>query len=644
MNREGRVSKSSSPKPRHLSEISSPDQLKALSPEELSLLAAEIRERIIEVMSKNGGHLASNLGSVELTLALHQVFSSPEDKIIFDVSHQAYTHKLLTGRSGPEFDLIRNSGGLSGFCHPEESCHDHFFAGHAGTGLSLALGMAASRSSDQRQNHVIAVIGDASLSCGLTFEALNNISKATERLIVVLNDNAMSISHNVGGMTSLLSRLVSNPTTSLMRREVSGWLHRIPLVGKALARQAKRFTSSVKNLVSSAPFFEQFGLSYIGPIDGHDLKKLTATFEAIKDFPMPLLVHLYTKKGYGLKKAEADPITFHGVKPFNLETCEFLPTKSSAPTFPKIFGKHLLQMGERDPDLQVVTPAMSLGSCLDPFMEKFKGRAYDVGIAEGHAVTFSGGLAKTQRKRVICSIYATFLQRAFDNLFHDVCLQAIPVVFAIDRAGLAFADGATHHGIYDIGFLKSMPNMVICQPRNGDLLKELLDSCFDWNLPVAIRYPNIETQESARESRRRPLGKGEILAEGEDLIIVALGAMAKTALTVRGQLIERGIFATVVDPIFVKPLDRALLLELCSKHSRLVTLEEHSLKSGLGAEVASFLFENGLGQIDLLQIGVPDQFYHHKNSAEFLDAIGLSAVKIEERILASFFAEQPLMV
>lgn len=626
-----------------LSQIERPENLKKLTLFDLKSLSQEIRERIIDVLSVTGGHLASNLGSVELTLALHYVFHSPLDKFIFDVSHQTYTHKLVTGRNNALFNKIRSYKGLSGFAHPKESPHDHFYAGHAGTALSLALGMAHSRNLSQSEEHIIPIIGDATLTCGLSLEALNNISKNLGRFIVILNDNEMSISHNVGSIGHMLSRLLSNPTTSKLTHELESLVSKIPLCGSSLAKQGHKIAESVKNLVSPAPFFEQFGLSYIGPIDGHDLKKMIAVFSAIKDLPMPIIVHLFTKKGQGVKQAESDPITYHGVKPFDPKTCEFHPSPSKKPTFPKIFGQQLIELGRRNSKLAVVTPAMSLGSCLDPFKDKFPDRFFDVGIAEGHAVTFAGGLAKSSEIDVVCSIYSTFFQRALDNLFQDVCLQEIPVVFGVDRAGLATGDGATHHGIYEVSFLRAMPNMVICQPRNGQLLKELLTSSFDWLRPTAIRYPNMTTDEGTEPLKVRSLGKGEILAEGDDLLIVALGHQYLDALALRELLLQHGISSTVVDPIFIKPLDTDLFGDLLLTHTRIVTLEEHSLKGGLGSEINEFLFSHDFNQVQVLNLGIPETFIEQGGYQDLLNEMGLTPAKMLPRILNHFSFNKPLM-
>jgi len=626
-----------------LERISEPKDLRLLSLEELTQLAGEVRLRILEVLSVNGGHLASNLGSVELTIALHYAFSSPSDAFIFDVSHQTYTHKLLTGRNDERFDRIRQYKGLSGFAHPKESPHDHFFAGHAGTALSLALGMAQARDLMQEETHILPIIGDATLTCGLSLEALNNIRKELKRFVVVLNDNAMSISHNVGGVTNILSRLISNPTTSRWMHELDRLALKIPHYGAFFSKQGHKLKESIKNLVSSAPFFEQFGLSYIGPIDGHDLKKMIPLFLALRDLPMPVIVHLYTKKGYGMEQAEKDPIAYHGAKPFDLLTCEFLPSKSKKATFPKIFGQQMVKMAAEDPSLVVITPAMSLGSCLDPMRAKFPDRCLDVGIAEGHAVTFAGGIGKKRTCKVICSIYATFLQRALDNLFQDICLQEIPVVFAIDRAGIATGDGATHHGIYDIGFLKTMPGLVICQPRDGHLLKELLAAAFAWNQPVAIRYPNMETLEPDLPIQKRPLGKGEELASGDDLLIIALGHMCEQALQIREELLEKGISATVIDPIFLKPLDTELLGKCLLKHQRIVTLEEHSLQGGLGSVINHFLMVHGFTNVQVLNVGIPERFYDQGSYSQLLKEMDMDKERILQRILSHFtFHPQPV--
>lgn len=615
--------------------IKQPKDLKKLPVQSLLKLSAEARQRIIEVLSVNGGHLASNLGSVELTLALHYVFNSPEDKFIWDVSHQTYTHKLLTGRQ-ERFDTIRKYKGLCGFCHPKESPHDHFYAGHAGTALSLAMGVAKNRDLTKRPDHIIPIIGDATLTCGLPLEALNNIPRDLKRFIVILNDNAMSISKNVGAITHILSRLLSNPTTNKIYHELDSIVSKIPSYGTMLAKQGNKITESLKNLVSPASFFEQYGMSYVGPIDGHDVKKLVDTFQALKDTDWPVIVHVLTNKGQGMEEAIKNPITYHGVKPFDIGTGKFLPTPSTKPTFPKIFGQQLLKMVENDPSLVAITPAMSAGSMIDDVMKKFPDRCLDVGIAEGHAVTFAGGIAYGRRMKVVVSIYSTFLQRAFDNLFHDVCLQEIPVVFAIDRGGIAGPDGSTHNGIYDISFLNAMPNMIITQPRNGQLLRELLESSFSWGRPAAIRYPNMATEDASEPLVNRELGKGEVLAEGSEILILGLGHMSYTALQLRDLLKEYGVEATVVDPVFVKPLDTELLCKLLVTHQKLITIEEHSLTCGLGAIVNNFLMTNGYSNIQVANFGIPETFVEHGSHSELMNELGLTAPKICQKIATQF--------
>jgi 1-deoxy-D-xylulose-5-phosphate synthase len=617
-----------------LSEIHHPKDLTYYSLEQLEILATEIRQKIIDVLSINGGHLGSNLGIVEITIALHKVFQSPEDKFIFDVSHQSYPHKLLTGRA-EKFDQIRQFKGLCGFCNPKESAHDHFYAGHAGTALSLALGVAKNRDLSGRKEHIIPILGDAALTCGLTLEALNNIPKDLKRFIVLLNDNNMSISNNVGAITNILSRLVNNPTSNKIYSGIEQLLSKIPSYGSTLAKHGHKITESVKNLVSAAPFFEQFGLSYVGPIDGHDIKKLIDVLEELKHCEQPTLLHVLTVKGKGMETAIQNPTTYHGCKPFDKITGKFLASSSKS-TFPQIFGSHILQMAENDPSVVAITPAMPAGSCLTEFMKKFPDRCIDVGIAEGHSVTYAGGIAYGKKMKVVSSVYATFLQRAFDNLFQDVCLQELPVVFAVDRAGISGPDGSTHHGIYDIAFLNTMPNMVICQPRNGHVLKELLESAFSWNRPTAIRYPNLPTDLPPIPIQKREMGVAEIICKGKDIAIIALGHMCMTAFEVKKLLQKEGLEPTIVDPVFIKPLDEDLFYELISSHKYVVTIEEHSLSGGLGMIFNSFIIRNGLLGTHVLNFGIPDTYLEQGSNAELLEQIGLTPEAIATRILQTF--------
>lgn len=611
-----------------LEKINEPEDLNNLSTVELFLLAEEIRSKIIQVLSLNGGHLSSNLGIVDLTIAIHRVFSSPTDKIIFDTGHQTYAHKILTGRRNL-FDQIRKLGGISGFPSPEESRHDPFYTGHAGTALSLALGVAKQLNAMDKKEHVIAILGDATLTCGLTFEALNNISRNLERLIVILNDNKMAISRTVGNIKNLLSRLLNNPTSNKLYIKIQKIILKIPFCGSFLARQGKKIVESVKNLVSTAPFFEQFGLSYIGPIDGHNIKKMVEIFSAIKNSKKPVLVHVLTKKGKGMTKAIQDPIAYHGVRPFDANSGNFLPILSLLPNFYKIFAKYIIEMAEKDPSLYLISPATLVGTGLIEFRERFPNRCIDVGIAEEHAVTFASGLAFKENFKVIVSIYSTFLQRAFDNIFHDICLQKSSVIFAIDRAGIAGSDGVTHHGIYDVGFLYSMPNAIIAQPRNGTVLKELLNKAFSWKSPTFIRYPNRAVLENDNPKIERSLGKAEILEQGEELLLIGVGHMYQTALEVKKLL---KVNATVVDPVFIKPLDESLFTELLKTHYLVATIEEHALTSGFGMIFNSFVLKRGFTKIRVMNFGIDDKFVGHGNISELLKLNELDPISIANKI------------
>ena len=620
-----------------LNSLDSLEDLKQLPLSKLPTLADDIRQRIIEVMAKNGGHLGSNLGTVELTIALHQVFGSPTDKFIWDVSHQTYTHKILTGRNA-RFDTVRQDDGLCGFAYPPESDHDHFQAGHAGTALAQGLGLARKRDLCNEPSHIIPIIGDATFTCGMAAEALNNITKDLKRFIVILNDNEMSISKNVGAVTRILNGILNSPGTNRLNQEMRNLLSKIPSCGHFLADTEKRVTESLKNLVSPAVFFEQYGLSYVGPIDGHNIHEMISVFEQVKDSPFPVILHCMTKKGNGLSHALKDAVTWHGPKPFDPQTGKFLPTANIKPTFPKIFGDQITKMAEEDESIVTVSPAMLRGSCLDDFHKRFPERCWDVGIAESHCVTYCGALAHEKKLKVVCSIYSTFLQRALDNLFHDVCLQEnLPVVFCIDRGGLSAADGSTHHGIYDIAFLQVMPGMIICQPRDGQVLRELLNSAFSWDRPTAIRYPNLATNDHSEDLRPRALGRGELLRKGQGLLIISLGHMNQSALEVAEHLEkEHKIQATVFDPVFVKPLDEEALHQLLQSHDQVVTLEEHAVRGGLGSIFNSFLVENNYRDTQVLNLGIPDEFVGHGSHKGLLEKLDLTPKKITERILEHF--------
>lgn len=618
-----------------LEHLSHPHDLKDLSTFELSELADEIRLRIIDVLAKTGGHLSSNLGIVELTVALHRVFDSPTDKLIFDVGHQCYPHKMLTGRNS-RFHTIRQTEGICGFTHPEESPHDHFYAGHAGNAFSLALGLAKNRDLNKKEHYILPILGDAALTCGLTLEAMNNLPQKLRNFMVILNDNAMSIAENVGAVTNILGRFLKGSTTRHIYDKLHAILSKIPAFSQVLKTDKNRVKESLKSLMSTAPFFEQFGLKYVGPVDGHNIEKLVETFDSLKNQETPILVHVLTIKGKGMKNAIKFPTPYHGAKPFDPKTGKFHPSKNPKPTFPKVFGKHILSLAEKDTSIVAITPAMPVGSCLDVFMKRFPDRCIDVGIAEGHSVTYSGGISHGGKLRVIVCVYSTFLQRAFDNVYHDVCVQKVPLLFVIDRAGLATGDGVTAQGIYDISFLSAMPNMVITQPRNGALLKSLLESAFDWKCPTAIRYPNLATTESEEPVEKLPFGKGQIIKEGKDLTIVALGHMVEVALKMRDLLLIEGIEASVIDPIFVKPLDEELLVNSFSKTHGIITIEEHALQGGMGSLVNSLILREKLGHLPVWNFGVPDDFVQHGSYKDLLETVGLSSETMTKKVLETW--------
>jgi len=612
-----------------LEKITHPDDLKKLSLDELDILASEIRQRILSVLSANGGHLASNLGMVELTIAMHYSFTSPDDAFIFDTSHQIYTHKILSGRN-KDFDSLRRYKGISGFSHPSESEHDHFFSGHAGTALSLALGMSKARDYEGDDHHILPILGDASFNCGLILEAMNHIPKDLKRFVVILNDNNMAISSAVGNFRNILSRLINHPKANKAYKDIISWIGKIPSLGPALASQGQKIKDSIKNLINtSASFFEHFGLSYVGPIDGHDIRKLIDTFSKLKNLNAPTFVHILTTKGKGMEMAEAHPTPYHGVKPFDLSSGKFYPAKSET-TFPKEFGKVIVEIAKEDENLHVLCPAMIEGSSLNDFQKLYPDRCKDVGIAESHCVTYAGGMALKGSFNVVVSIYSTFIQRAFDNVFHDVCMQNFPIIFAIDRSSLSGPDGVTHHGIYDLTFLFSMPNLVIAQPRDGQILADLFSSAFAWERPVAIRYPNKATTKASLPTKVRKLAKAEILSDGEDIALIAVGHMVETALEVKEILAREGISCCVIDPIFLKPFDEELFSHLLEKFPLIATIEEHALIGGFGSIFNSFAVKKSPLSVQIINYGIPDKFVYHGESDKLIKEMGLDSESIAQ--------------
>ena len=599
-----------------LDTIHSPKDLKALEREQLPTLAQEIRERIIQVVSKNGGHLASSLGAVELTLALHYVFDLPKDTLIWDVGHQAYTHKLITGRNA-DFDSLRQYKGISGFTKIKESPYDGFTVGHSSTSISAGLGVCCAKHLNQDDSNVIAVIGDGSMTAGMAYEGLNQAGDQKQRLIVILNDNDMSISQNVGALSSYLSRTFSAKYLQSMRNQVGAFLKSLPKIGDDIYQIAKRSEESFKTFVTPGMLFEAFNFDYFGPIDGHNLDHLIDILENIKKHDSPILLHVSTIKGKGYKPAEENPVYFHGVGAFDTATGQSNSTPAAIPTYTKVFGKQMLRLARENQNVVAVTAAMPEGTGLSEFAQQYPERFYDVGIAEQHAVTFAAGLATKGIKPVV-AIYSTFLQRAYDQIVHDVCIDKHPVIFALDRAGIVGADGPTHHGLYDISYLRSIPGMVIMAPKDEAELARMMETAVQHHGPVAIRYPRGKGVGTPVEDRPRvvPMGKAEVLNQGEDLLIIALGSSVVEAQAACDELEKDGIRAGLINARFVKPLDHESILEQVQKVKKVITVEEHVLDGGFGSAVAEMFMDHGVQNIQLKRLGIRDQLVEHGSQQE----------------------------
>lgn len=591
-----------------LDRIDSPADLKKLSLAELKQLAEEIRQDLILVLSKTGGHLGPNLGVVELTIALHYVFSSPEDKILFDVSHQSYVHKLLTGRR-QQLDTIRTPGGLSGFMSRAESPYDCYGAGHAGTALSAALGMAVSRDKLHGNENVIAVAGDAAFTCGTTYEALNNIAHETKRLIVVLNDNEWSIDKNVGAIASYLHRVVASPTYESLRDRAAKFVERIG--GQGALRMARKAEGAAKSILWPSVIFEELGLKYYGPLDGHDIRTLIRTFEFLRKQDRPVLLHVITKKGKGFEPAEHKQKKFHGLGPYDPETGETEP--KGRRTYSDVFGDTMVKLADGNDKVVAITAAMPSGTGLDRFRPYHPDKYFDVGIAEEHAVLFAAGLAARGLKP-FCAIYSTFLQRAFDPIMHDVCLQNLPVVFCLDRGGLSAEDGPTHHGLFDISYLRCLPNIVHMLPKDEDELADMLFTAMNYNGPVAIRYPKGAGPGTPVKEVPQliPIGKAEVLEHGENdrVAIFALGALVPMAKEIAARLRAEGISSAVINARFAKPLDKEIIESYARSADAILTLEDHALMGGFGSAVLEEVSDLGLST-PVVRIGWPDHFVEH---------------------------------
>lgn len=606
----------------HLEEITSPADIKELSVRELRKLAREIRKTIIERVSLNGGHLASNLGVIELTIALHYVFNSPVDKIIWDVGHQTYPHKLLTGRYG-RFSSIRKYRGLSGFPKRNESEHDPFGTGHSSTSISAALGILEGRDKNGEQYKVIAVIGDGAMTGGLAFEGLNNAGHSKKDLIVILNDNEMSISRNVGALPAYLNRILTGDLYQKIKKETKARLESIPKLGGKASKIAQKTEEMIKRLFLPGIIFEELGFNYVGPVDGHDTELLIKTLKSVKKESSPTLLHVITKKGRGYEFSEKYPSLYHGIGPFKLETGS--PVSGNRLTYSEIFGNTLTELAERDPRIIAITAAMKEGTGLDQFAKRHPDRFYDVGIAEQHAVTFAAGLA-TQGLKPVVAIYSTFLQRAYDEIIHDVCLQNLPVVFAIDRSGIVGEDGPTHQGTFDLSYLRHIPNIVVMEPKDETELKSMLKLAVNCDGPVAVRYPrgtveSLPTYSSALSPFR--IGEAEILKDGKDVALVALGRAVYSAQRASEKLEKDGISAMVINARFIKPLDRNLLSSVFSLIPRIVTIEENALQGGFGSAVLEFLNEIEAPHIRVRRIGIPDVFIEQGQQSELRRQYGL---------------------
>ena len=618
-----------------LEQADTPEGLRRLSPEQLPELCAELRSFLINSLSKHPGHFASSMGAVELTVALHYVFNTPYDRIVWDVGHQAYGHKILTGRR-ERFDTNRTLGGLSGFPSPKESPYDTFTAGHASNSISAALGMAvaAKLHDDEPRRNVVAVIGDASISGGLAFEGLNNAANANADLLIILNDNDMSIDRNVGSLNSYLAHLTSSKRYNKMRYRLANFLRSRGIIGDKGKGRILRFTNSLKSLISHEQnIFEGLNIRYFGPFDGHDIGTLIKVLQDIKDFHGPRILHLKTVKGKGYAPAEKDPTTWHAPGKFDPETgVRVKGDNARPPKFQDIFGDTLVEIASKRPDVVGVTAAMPSGTSVNKLLAAYPERTFDVGISEGHAVTFAGGMAKDGLKPFV-AIYSSFLQRAYSHIIHDVAIEGLPVVFCLDRAGLVGEDGATHHGVFDLAYLRSIPGLTVAAPRDGDMLRRLMYTAADFKSPFAIRYPRGEASERPRgDSEKLPVGKGERLREGSDISVLTLGPVCGDALRAAEKAESEGVSAAVYDMVFLKPLDDTLLAEATRDGRPVITVEDGTVEGGLGSAVAAWLTDRGLDN-RLIRLGVPDRFIPQGTPAQLHELCGFDAASICQTIL-----------
>ncbi|MEI8173045.1 MAG: 1-deoxy-D-xylulose-5-phosphate synthase [Deltaproteobacteria bacterium] len=616
-----------------LEKVAFPEDIKKLTLNELETLAAEIREEIIETVSKNGGHLASSLGTVELTLAIHYVFDTPKDKLIWDVGHQAYAHKIITGRKD-RFHTLRKRGGISGFPRREESPYDAFSVGHSSTSISAATGIAEAKCLNGENFKIIAVIGDGAISAGMAFEGLNWAGDRRKNLIIILNDNEMCISPNVGAMSSYLNRVMTGQTVIKFKSEIKGFLKSIPSIGPQMLKFSRQLEESLKALVVPGALFEELGFTYVGPLEGHRLDRLIRNMENVRELEGPVLIHVITKKGKGYTFAEKDPAKFHGIAPFRVETGEMPDRDPEIPSYTQMFGSTLVKLAQDNPRIVAVTAAMSDGTGLDQFAREFPGRFYDVGMAEQHGVTFAAGLA-TESFIPVVAIYSTFIQRAYDQIIHDVCLQKLPVVLALDRGGFVGADGPTHHGLFDYSYLRAVPNIVVMAPKDENELQHMLKTAVECGCPASIRYPRgkgmgvpLDDQPASLE-----VGKGEVVfdADHADIALVAIGATVYPAIAAAKTLNDEGISARVINARFVKPLDVTLLCDAAKSIGKIITVEENALMGGFGSAVLEMFEEQGIHDVVVKRLGIRDEFAEHASQAELRKTYGID----EESIVAA---------
>ena len=618
-----------------LERINGPQDIMALNQEELADLAQEIREFLIEKISTTGGHLASNLGVVELTIAIFRTFHLPEDKIIWDVGHQAYTHKILSGRR-EEFDELRQFGGISGFPKTKESPCDAFNTGHSSTSISAGLGMALARDLREESHFVVSIIGDGALTGGMAYEALNNAARIDRNFIIILNDNNMSISENVGGISKYLTSLRTGEGYNDLKKNVTSALEKIPVAGPKLIDKISRTKQGIKQLLIPGMLFEDMGITYLGPVDGHDTKRLCKVLKEAKRLNHAVLVHVLTKKGKGYRPAEKQPDRFHGVDPFDIKTGK--PKKERIfPSYTEVFSKQLCYLAGKDERIVAVTAAMPEGTGLKRFQKLYPERFFDVGIAEQHGVTSAAGMAAGGIRPVV-AVYSSFLQRGYDQILHDVCIQNLPVVFAVDRAGLVGSDGETHQGIFDLSYLTSIPNMSVLAPKNLWELRREMEFALSYNGPIAIRYPRGEAYRGLKEfDAPVEYGKGEILYEGKELALLAVGSMVSTAEHIRDKLMAEGIEATLANGRFIKPVDFELVDDLAKNHSHLVTLEENVLQGGFGLQVLAYVHEH-YPQVKVLTIALPDTYVEHGNVSLLRETLEIDSDSIIRKMKEQGFA------